>query len=302
MVDRWKKALYRAVDDVNKNHTLAFAAGLSYYFLLSLFPALVTLASVIGFLPIPNLWDRSLDLLSHYVPSDSMGLVRTVLRDVVTPNRGAFLSFGLLGTIWASSSGFAAMIEALDVAYDVPETRPYWKTRSLAILLMFSVGGLMLVALGVMLVGPGFGVWIANQLHVTSIWSDIWPFVRWATSTAFIVLAVEGLYFFGPNVRQQFKSSLPGAIIAVLGWVGLSWGLGIYFQRFANFNKTYGTLGAAIALMMWFYWTAFAILFGAEINSELIQVSGRGTLPLKQPPPKEVKPAAATEADADIAA
>jgi membrane protein len=98
-------------------------------------------------------------------------------------------------------------------------------------------------------------------------------------------------------VKQRFYSSLPGACIAVGGWIGLSYLLGIYFQRFANFNKTYGTLGAAIALMVWFYWTGFMILLGAEVNSELLQISGSGRLALKQPPPASVTPKPATEAD-----
>lgn len=304
MYKRWKAVLVRTYEDIDNNHTLAFAAGLSYYFILSLFPAMIALASVVGFLPIPNLWEQSLNFISEYLPPESWALVSQILTDVITPNRGAFLSFGLLGTIWVASSGFAAMIEALNVAYDVPETRPYWKTRLLAIGLTFLVGGLLMVALLAMLVGPAFGGWLAGKLHLSAFFAAVWPYIRWTLSTAFVVAAVEGLYFLAPNVKQKFKCSLPGAVIGVAGWLALSYLLGIYFQQFANFNKTYGTLGAAIALMVWCYWSAFAILVGAEINSELLQVSGEGTLPLKQAPPKKVRPRhGATEADqADVAA
>lgn len=297
MLQRWKTVIINAAQDVDKNHTMAFAAALSYYFLLSIFPALIAMASVLGFLPIPNLWEKALWLMSQYVPPDSMGLVREVLQDVITPNKGALLSVGILGTLWASSSGFAAMIEALNVAYDVPETRPIWKTRPLAIALTLGVGSLVIVGLLVMLVGPAFGGWLAGKLHLSGVYATVWPYVRWAVSTLCIVLAIEALYFLAPNVKQRFKCSLPGAIFAVSSWLLLSYLLGIYFQKFANFNKTYGALGAAVALMTWFYWTAFAILLGAEINSELLQVSGDGKLPLKQAPPKAVRPKKATEAD-----
>jgi membrane protein len=294
---KWKNVLFNAVKDVDKNHTLAFAAGLSYYFVMGLFPALITLASVVAYIPVPNLFSEILSVMSRVVPADSMGLIRQVAADIITPNRGKLLSVGLLGTIWAVSSGFAAMIEALNVAYDIPETRPIWKTRLIAIGLSFLAGTMLIVALTAMLLGPQFGEWLAAKLHMTRLFAFAWPYIRWTVAIAATVLGVELLYFMAPNVRQKFKCSLPGAIIAVASWIGLSYLLGIYMRSFANYNKTYGTLGAAVALMVWLYWTGFAILFGAEINSEFLQESGDGRLPLKQPPPKTVTPKPATEAD-----
>jgi membrane protein len=226
-----------------------------------------------------------------------MGLVRHVLNDVITPHGGALLSFGLAAALWSASTGFAGMIEALNVAYNVPETRPFWKTRGLALLLTFLAGGLLLVALLVMLVGPGFGVWAAGMLHLSSQWGHIWPVLRWTVSGAFIVMAVESVYFLAPNVKQRFIHTLTGAVLAVGAWLGLSYALELYFQRFANLNRTYGALGGAIALMTWLYWTSFVILLGAEINGEVLVASGDGTLPLKQPPPQKVRPTPETTGD-----
>ncbi len=223
-----------------------------------------------------------------------MGVVRQIAHDVINPHRGALLSFGLIGTLWTASSGFAGMIEALNVAYNVPETRPFWKTRGLALLMTFLVGGLLLVALAMMLVGPRFGEWMAGVLHLSFLWARIWPVLRWAVSGAFIVMAVESMYFLAPNVKQRFAHTLAGAVFAVAAWLALSYALGIYFQRFANFNRTYGALGGAIALMTWLYWSSFVILLGAEINGEVLQASGDGTLPLKQAPPEKVKPKTVT--------
>ena len=255
------------------------AAALSYYFVMSLFPALIFLSAVATYLPLPDVFNQSLNLMARFVPGDSMGLVRKVLSDVVTPNRGAFLSFGFLGTLWAASGGFSAAMEALNVAYDVEETRPFWKTRPLAIGLTFVIGFFLLMALGVMIVGPRFGEWMAVRLHLSQVWVWVWPYIHWTISVVFTILAVEALYFIAPNVKQRFWATLPGAVVAVSCWIGLSYLLGIYFRSFASFNKTYGTLGAAVALMVWLYWTGFAMLVGAELNAELAKRTKKGPVP-----------------------
>jgi membrane protein len=296
-VVQWMSILKNAVVDAERNHTMAFAAGLSYYFLLSLFPALIALSAVVGFLPMPDLISQLLALMARFVPADSMGVVRHVARDVISPHRGALLSFGLIGTLWTASSGFAGMIEALNVAYNVPETRPYWKTRGMAMVLTFLVGGLLLVALGMMLVGPKFGEWLAGMLHVSYFWARIWPVLRWTVSAAFIVMAVESMYFLAPNVKQRFGHTLGGAVFAVATWLALSSALGIYFQKFANLNRTYGVLGGGIALMTWLYWSSFVILLGAEINGEVLQSKGNGTLPLKQALPEKATPKPKSESN-----
>lgn len=278
----------RVYQDVMNNHTMSLAAGLSYYFVMSLFPLLILAAAIVGYLPIPDLFEKVLGTMSTFVPPDSMGLVRTILRDVITPNKGSFLTIGILGTLWSASGGFAGLIEALNVAYDIPETRPIWKTRLLAVELMFVIGALLVLSAAVQFLGPQFGDWVARKTGV-DVFTVIWPYLRWGVSIGFTVLAVELIYFWAPNVKQKFLASLPGAIIGVAFWIGASYGLGLYFRNFANFNKTYGTLGAAIALMVYLYYSWFVILIGAEINSELLKAQGGGRLELKQPPPRVIR-------------
>ncbi len=291
-----KTVVVNVWDDINNNHTLAMAASLSYYFVLSLFPLLMLAGAVLSLLPVPHLFDSILNAMARVVPPDAMGMVRRVVADVVKPHSTALLSFGIVGTIWTASSGFANMIEALDVAYDVPETRPWYETRALAIGLTFVVGFIMVVALGVMVLGPQFGTWLVRHFGIDEF-GEMWPVIRWFLAIGFTVLAVELLYLWAPNVRQSCRQTLIGAAIAVGGWIGLSFGLGIYLRSIANLNKTYGTLGGAMALSVWFYWSAIAILVGAEINSEILQARGDGRLPLKRPPPPSVKPRKATEAE-----
>lgn len=289
-----RKILVNAYHDVMNNHTMSMAAGLSYYFVLSLFPLLILLASIVGYLPIPDLFERILGTMSRVVPPESMGLVRRVVGSVIQPHGGLF-TFGLLGSVWTASGGFAGLIEALNVAYDVPETRPIWRTRSLAIGLTFVIGLLLVVALGMMILGPRLGEWIANLVGLGWTFVAVWPYIKWAVSIGFTVLAVEIIYFWAPNVKQRFWATLPGAAIGVGFWIGTSYALSYYFSQFANFNKTYGTLGAAMALMVWLYWSWFAILVGAEINSELLKAAGGGTVNLKHKPPPAVQPRPAWE-------
>jgi membrane protein len=287
---QWRSVIKRSTTDVVNNHTLAFAASLSYYFVISLFPALIALAAIVSLLPIPDLFQNIVAVLGRAVPPEGMGLVNKVVADVIRPHSGGLLSFGLLGTLWSASSGFAGMIEALDVAYDVPETRPWWKTRLLAIGLTILVGGMLVLSCLCMTLGPHFFELYADKIGLGPMFLAFWKIARWVIAAALVIVSIEVMYFLAPNVRQCFRQTLPGAVIAVAGWLLLSFGLGVYFSKFANFNATYGALGAAIALLVWMYWTAFAVLVGGELNSEIIQERGDGKLPLKQAPPDKVKP------------
>lgn len=276
--------------DVVRNHTLHMAAALSYYFALSLFPALILLSAIVAYLPVPNLFDHALGFMARLLPSDSMGLISRVLSDVVTPSRKVVLSFGVLGTLWTVSRGFAAAIEALSMAYDVEDARPFWKIATLAVGLALTTGSLIVAALLVMVVGPRFGDWLAGMVDLPGFFVPLWPYARWTIAVGFAVMAIEILYFFGPNVKQRFRGTLPGAVFAMACWIVLSGLLEEYFRHFASFNKTYGTLGAAIALMVWLYWTGFAILLGAELNAELVKINQKSETPKELAPVALMKP------------
>ncbi len=271
-----KRVLLGLYHDVCQKKIWNMAAALSYYFVLSLFPALILLSAIVAYLPVPNLFDHTLEFMAHLVPSDSMGLIRRVLSDVITSNRKLILSFGILGTLWTCSRGFAAAIDALNMAYKVTDDRPFWKTTLLSIGLPLTTGFLALAAASVMVVGPLFGEWLAGTLHLSGFFVPLWPYIRWTIAVGFGVLAIEVLYYLAPNVEQYFRDTLPGAVLAVACGLGLSSLLGAYFRHFAAFSKTYGTLGAAIALMVWFYWAGFAMLLGAKLNAELAKVTAEG--------------------------
>jgi len=284
-----KEAGINAYNNIDNHHDLAIAAGLSYYFLLALFPALIFAAAVLPYMPIPDLFSRILDIMSRVAPQDSMAMISKIVSGIVSNRHGGLLSVGMLGMLWSAAGGFTAVMEGLNVAYEVPEKRAWWKTRLLAVGLTFLIGTLVVVSLGVMIVGPEFGTWLSARLDLSMVFAAVWPVLRWAVAIVFVVLAVELVYFLAPNVKQRFKNTLPGALLAVVGWIASSYLLGFYFRHFANYNKTYGALGAVIALMLWFYVSGIALLFGAEINAGFLKACGKGPAMKEVESPKEKK-------------
>ena len=199
-----KEAFVSAYGDLIRHHALQVAAALSYYFFLSVFPGLIFLSAAVGWMREQPLFGNVLALMSRLFPPDTLRVIYAVLHDVLSNHRGTLLSFGMIGTVWVASSGFDAMIEALDIAYDAPDDRPYWKTRLLAIGLAAICGSLLLIALAVMIVGPRFGAWIGAHLGLSSAFAVVWPPLRWGIAISFTVLAIEFLYFLAPNVKQRF--------------------------------------------------------------------------------------------------
>jgi membrane protein len=277
-----KRALAATFRGLLDNRTLQMAAALSYYLVLSIFPALMLFFAAIAALPFPAFYTRIFALIFTLLPAQTVSIVENVLLDVLASNHRVWLSVGTIGTIWIASSAFDAMIEALDMAYEVKDLRPFWKTRLLAIGLAGATAVLLISGLSAMILGPRLGAWLANEfgMGVHAAW--LWPVFHYVAAVVIALLAVELMYFLAPNVKQRFLASLPGAVLTVLCWIGVSYLLGFYFRHVANFSRTYGTLGGFIAFMTWFYWNSFALLVGAELNAELAKESAKGSLPQKE--------------------
>ncbi len=272
-----KRAVASTYCDVNENHTLQMAAALSYYLVLSVFPALILFLAAVASLPLPGLYKQVLTLLFPLLPADTALSVQSLLLDVLASHHRAWLSFGTVGTMWIASSAFDAMIEALDVAYQVKEARPFWKTRLLAIGLAATTGCLLVCGLVVMILGPEFGRWLVIRINFPHL-AALWPVFHWFAAVTVALIAVEIMYFLAPNVKQRVGATLPGAMVAVSCWIGLSYLLGFYFRHFADIGRTYGTLAGFIAFMTWFYWNSFALLVGAHLNAALAKESSKGSL------------------------
>jgi membrane protein len=255
-----------------QHNQLNNAAALSFFFLLSLSPLLIFLVSLMALVPVANLDRHILEAVSQIAPMEAMKVVSHLLLSVFESNR-RLLSLGILGAIWAGSTGFNAMIVALNNAYRVKEARPLWRRQLVAIGLTIVVGFMVIVALFLLFLGSQIGSWLASRVGVESTLAAAWPYIRWLVVVGFTTLSVEVLYFLAPNTKHRFLAQVPGAAIAVLLWLGSSFGLGWYLRAFAEFTAVYGTLGAIIALMVWLYFSSLAILVGAEVNAQ-IQLMG----------------------------
>jgi membrane protein len=209
--------------------------------------------------------------MAKLVPGDGMSLVRNIVSDVSHKHRH-FLTFGLVFTIWTASSGFAALIDGLNVVYRVHEPRPIWKTRPIAMALTSVAGSLFLIATVLMVEGTTIGIWLTRRFGLDPGLLGIWRYLRWGIALMVSALAVQLLYHFGPDLKQRFRESLTGAIVAVGAWIALSYLLGLYFRHFESLDTTYGPLGAAIGLYLWFYLSGFSVLLGGEINFVLAKL------------------------------
>jgi membrane protein len=252
-----------------RTRAFTVAAGLAFYFLFSLVPLLIVFASLLRFLPVTNLVGQMMGLTYELIPPDSRAMVQNVVLSVLEPNHAKVISFGIFSYLWAATGGFTALIESLDIAYDVEVCRPWWRDRIQAFLLTFTVGGLALLSLLAVIVGPHFGHFLMRFFPVPESFARIWPALRWIITTITFVAGLELMYYLGPHANHSYWSTLPGAAVAVSVWFLGSFGLSFYLSHLSNYNKTYGSLGAVMGLMLWLYISCVAVLIGAELNAEL---------------------------------
>jgi membrane protein len=252
-----------------RTRVFTVAAALAFYFLLSLVPLIVIFSSLLQFLPIPDLFQQMLNLMAELVPADSMSFVETIIASILTPSRGKLLTFGVLGYLWSATGGFTSLIEAMNIAYDVKKPRPWWRDRLQALLLTFTTGVPVVLALLAVIAGPHFGHFLARFFPVPGSVEHLWPLLRLALTFLTFVISLELIYYLGPNAKHSFFSTQPGAIFAIAAWFLGSTILSFYLNHLTNYNATYGSMGALVGLMLWFYLTGVAILVGAEFNAEL---------------------------------
>jgi membrane protein len=274
----------RVVREIQQDDCLGRAAQLAYYFLFALFPFFLVLTTLLGYLPIPNLLDRLMDMLGQMLPGEALQLVQDNLHELVSGERGGLLSFGLLAALWTSSSALTAIMDSLNRAYDVEEGRPFWKVRGLAILLTVGLSAFIIVSIVLLTFGPQIGGWIADQMGLGRVFQMAWNVLRWPVIVGLLIVAMALVYYLAPDVEQQWQWITPGSIVAVLGWLLASLGFSYYVNHFGSYNATYGSIGAVIVLLTWMYVSGFFVLVGGEINAEIEHASASG----KDPGEKEL--------------
>ena len=269
----------RTYDKVLTDDCLGRAAQLAYYFLFALFPFLLFLVTLLGYIPVPDLLDHIMLLLAHALPREALTLVQDNVHSLVTQPRGGLLSFGIIAALWTSSSAITAIMAGLNRAYGVEENRPWWKVRITALLLTLGSSLFVIAATVLLIFGPQLGTWLASSVGLGDVFAAVWTVGRWVIILGCLIVALAALYYFAPDVQQQWRWITPGSVCAVIGWILASLGFAYYVNNFGSYNATYGSIGAVIVLLTWMYATGFFILVGGELNSEIEHVALSGKNP-----------------------
>jgi len=275
----WKELAKRVWSEVNEDDIFGRAAQLSYYFLLALFPLLLFITAVLGQFADAGseLRQNLLNLLGSVVPQEAGDLINETIEKVEEGSGGGKISFGILATLWAASNGMTAICQTLNVAYEVEETRPWWKVRLISLGLTVALAVLILSALTLMLFGHHIADYVAASFSFGQVFTWSWKILQWPLVLLFVLVAFALIYYLAPDVKKAgWHWVSPGAIVAVTLWLLVSFGFRAYLSYFNSYNATYGSLGAVIILMLWFYFTGAAILIGGEVNSEIELATTKG--------------------------
>ena len=264
--------LKRTVREFQEDNLTDWAAALTYYGLLSLFPALIALVSLLGLFGDPQTTTKSLTEIITSIGPESAAETFEGPIDSIISNQGAAgfaFVFGLLVALWSASGYIGAFMRASNVIYETPEGRPFWKLRPLQVgVTLVMVIAVALLALGLVLTGPVVEA-IADPVGLSDTAVDVWNIAKWPVMVAIFVLMVDLLYYASPNVKLRgFRWVTPGCLVAMVVWAIVSAAFAFYVANFGSYDKTYGTLAGLVALLVWFWISNLAILFGHQLNAE----------------------------------
>lgn len=267
----WRDAL---ADDV-----FGLAAQLSYYFFLALFPAILFILAIASFFPLSNLTDDIGRALGPFVSGPVLELIQEQMRRLANDDSSGLLTLGVAGALWSSSAALVSIVNALNRAYDIKESRPWWKVRLLAIGLTVGAALFVLVALSLVLVGPALADTIGASIGWGGLFQSAWLVLQWPLVFVLVTTAIGLIYYFGPDAEQDWSWITPGAVVATVLWVAASLVFKLYIANFTDYNAAYGTVGGVIVVLLWLYVSSLAILAGAELNAEIEHVSPYGKPP-----------------------
>lgn len=261
-----RKSLLRLLwHRIEEDDIPGLSAQLAYFFLLSLFPLLIFIFTLLPYLPIP--YPDILGSIREFAPPQTMDLIEKNVNHVMNNRNGGLLSFGVIGTIWSASNGIHALVRAFNKAYNVNESRSFIVSRGMAILLTIGMIFVFIIAVLLPIFGREIGIFLFSYLGFKLEFLRIWEMLRLVVSALILFLIFTGLYWIAPNVKLRCRSAFPGAGFATVGWILSSYALSFYVSKFNNFSLTYGSIGAIIVLLIWLYISGFIIILGGEINA-----------------------------------
>jgi membrane protein len=264
--------LKRTATEFMEDNLTDWAAALTYYGLLALFPALIAMVSLIGLVGDPKSTTSTLtEIITEIGPQSAAETFSGPIESIASNQSAAGFAFvaGLAVALWSASGYVGAFMRASNVIYETPEGRPFWKLRPLQLGVTLVMIVLMAVlALALVLTGPVVEA-VADPIGLSGTAITIWNIAKWPAMVAIFMLLVAVLYYASPNVRLRgFKWVTPGSVVAIVVWAIASAAFAFYVANFGSYDKTYGTLGGLVALLVWFWISNLAILFGHQLNAE----------------------------------
>ena len=280
----WTDVLKRTVNEALADDVFDLAAQQAYYFFFALFPALLFVIGIASFFPLTTLINDVVTMLSRFAPQAVVQIITDAMKTLSNQNSGGVLTFGFLVTIWSSSGAMVSIITTLNTAYDVTESRPWWKTRLTAIGLTIALAIFILVSMCLIIAGPALAEHLAGRLHLGPAFKWAWWVLQWPVVFTLVVTAIAVVYYFAPDVEQDWVWITPGSVAATALWLAVSLALKLYYQIMPEANAAYGAIGGIMVLMLWFYCSGLALLLGAEMNSEIEHASPYGKDPGERVP------------------
>jgi membrane protein len=244
------------------------AAELAYYFALALFPALLFVVALASYLPY-DLINEVVAALDPIAPPEVLTIIRKQLESIATGEHTSLLTIGILGAIWSSSGAMTSIVSSLNGAYDVPESRPWWKVRLISIALTIGLAIFVLLSFMLIVAGPNAGRWLAGWLGLSSAFDVAWVWLRWPAIFALATTGIALVFYYAPDADQDWVWITPGSILTTVLWVLFSMGFRLYVTKVGDYAATYGALAGAAILLLWLYFTGLALLIGGELNSEI---------------------------------
>jgi len=258
----------RTAKEVVEDDCASIAAQLAYYFALALFPALLFVVALASYLPFPVINDV-VNALAPVAPPEVLTIIRQQLETIVAGEQTSLLTVGILGAIWSSSGAMTSIVSALNKAYDLPETRPWWKVRLVAIGLTITLVVFVLLSFALVVAGPNAGQWLAGWLGLSDVFDTVWVTLRWPVTFALAATGIAIVFYFAPDADQKWIWITPGSVATTILWVLFSMGFRLYVTRVGDYAATYGALAGAAILLLWLYFSGLALLIGGEMNSEI---------------------------------